>query len=288
MKKNKKKIIILLLLVVMVGMGIGYSILSKQLKIEGTATIESNYDVAITSIEKIENDIYREYEISNGILSQVESVKAIENSAPSFTSLVANFDVTLKKDSMIIYKVVIENKGDVDSILETVTVDKSGAEAVNFVSPIDYNGLTLSTQEYVNGINYYFILSYDETKEINENELSSNISIRFDTKQDVSGKRTNPSIPYFLILGDNIVEEEKIVGVNLHVTSFTSGIGFAPCELYASIDGEEFISVGEYENKYMFPEQEQVGSYSPHTVKLKIISDKGEDLSSEVTLDLFY
>ena len=98
--KRKKIIVLVLLMFVVLGMGVGYSILSKQLKIEGTATIESNYDVRITGIEKIyaESDVMAKFftTTSTKIGYPLNSNIPSENSAPTFTSTTAIFDVTLK------------------------------------------------------------------------------------------------------------------------------------------------------------------------------------------------
>lgn len=290
MKKNKKKLIIIALFIVTLGMGIGYSILSKQLKIEGTASLETNFDVAITGIEKVADDIYRRYEpaedVGMGAIKQVEVPGVIENSAPTYTSSVANFDVTLKKNSTIIYKVTLKNTGDIDALLESVNVNKTGAEAVSVVAPINYDGAVLTNY----GLCYYVILTYDDTKAISDGELSSDISIVFNTKQKTVEESSSPNPFNFLTIGDNIVEDGKIVGVKLNEYSTILGGGVGEEDLLISIDGSEYTSVGQFEGKYIFPTPEIIESgdgalstsMSKHIVKLKLQN------TTEVTLELWY
>ena len=55
MKKSKKKFVLITLLFLAIFMGIGYSLLQQQLKIEGTATVKTNFDVQIVGIERYNN-----------------------------------------------------------------------------------------------------------------------------------------------------------------------------------------------------------------------------------------
>lgn len=182
--KKKKLVIIALLLLVVLGMGVGYSILSKQLKIEGTATIESNYDVRITGIEKIyaESDVMAKFftTTSTKIGYPLNSNIPSENSAPTFTSTTAIFDVTLKMGTSIAYVVTIENTGNVDAYIESINLNKTGATSIKVDTPVDLTNSLITPGKKLQMV---VIVSLESTAEINEDELTSNISIEINTKQ---------------------------------------------------------------------------------------------------------
>lgn len=207
--KKKKLVIIALLLLVVLGMGVGYSILSKQLKIEGTATIESNYDVRITGIEKI-------YATSEGEAKSFTNRNVLgypsfssntpsENNAPTFTSTTAIFDVTLKMGTSIAYVVTIENTGNVDAYIESINLNKTGATSIKVDTPIDLTNSLITPGEKLQMV---VIVSLESTAEINEDELTSNISIEINTKQFTNSVDVkfgqNPYILWDLDLNNDI------------------------------------------------------------------------------------
>ena len=287
---KKKEFIIILLVVISIGMGIGYSILSKQLKVEGTAAIGTNFDVAISGIEKVSGDTYRNYVLGGSLnsgLIQTRNVSAIENSTPSFTSTVANFDVTLVKDSTISYLVSLKNTGDIDAVVDSVDVTSDGAQAIVVTTPVSIEGATV---EGGDTIKYLVTLSYDETKEINEGELQSNVSVTFNLKQKTTEEIGRPVPFYLLTLGENVLDEsDKIVGVKLNRTDMYNcvhGYGATEEELLVSIDGGEYTTVETENGQYLFPEHvkisEEYDSYTRHTIKLKYTG------TTEVTLTVYY
>lgn len=283
---RKKEFIILLLVVVSIGMGIGYSILSKQLKVEGTATIGTNFDLAISGIEKIEGNTFRTYYYGLDGLTQQPNVEATEISSPTFTSTVANFDVSLTKGATISYLISLKNTGDIDAVVDSVDVDSSGAQAIAVVEPISRDGAIVDGGDT---LRYILTLSYDETKEINEGELQSNISVTFNFKQKTTEEHVSANPSTFLTFEENVVEEGKIVGVKLKTTEMyycVHGMGASSEELLVSIDGSDYVSYGWFEGQYIFPEHVKISdeydSYSQHTIKLKTNS------STEVTLITSY
>ena len=78
--KDKKKVMIGILSVLVCIMAVGYALLAQELTINGTATIDSTWDVKIT-----------------GIAQSGEAVGgATSKASPTFTSTTANFSVSLK------------------------------------------------------------------------------------------------------------------------------------------------------------------------------------------------
>lgn len=283
-KRNKKKAIILLLLFLAVGMGIGYSILSNQLKIQGTATIATNYSVEIVGIEKWENPITSLTLIPAGEVTLPGEAEEVEE--PSYTSTTATFNVKLSRGEEISYKVKVENTGDMDALIDSVTVSQSGSEVIKVDTPVDIEGMTLVPGV---GVSYPVKVSFDDTKEIDEEELEATITVTIDTKQSVSAEKKEFTTPRnYITFGDVIKEGSNNTGVKIVYNTFYVGFaGGGPIPLYESIDGSEYELAGDYLsapiNEYYCPERTGTSS-EPHTIKLTTDVTEG----NEITLVCWY
>lgn len=112
---KKKNMIIGTLLAAIVLMSVGYAALAQVLTINGTANIDANWDVEITSI-------------TEGTLVGAET-KTINSNATS-----ATFNVDLKyPGASAVYEVNIENRGTIDASLESIT----GVDAANSAEPVE-------------------------------------------------------------------------------------------------------------------------------------------------------
>ena len=104
--RKKRNIIIGALCCLLVFMGIGYAILSQTLNISGIANMRGNWNVRITNMELLgENKTGRAEEVSH-----------------SFTDTTATFtaDLYMPGDS-IEYRVTVENQGNIDAVLQSIT-----------------------------------------------------------------------------------------------------------------------------------------------------------------------
>lgn len=116
-RKNKKFLIILVLLVLL-GVAVGYAALSQTLTINGTAKIDTEWNVVFTSITVAD---------ASGA-TQAESTP----SKDSDTSV--TFNVTLEKPgSYAEYTIVVENKGKIDAKLSAIT----DLATINSTEPTD-------------------------------------------------------------------------------------------------------------------------------------------------------
>lgn len=118
MHNNKRKnfIIMSVLVCTLIIMSTGYAILTQVIKVDGTVTVERDWDVKITGI------------------TDGTPVGAAENEvAPSYDATTASFSTLLynKGDSMT-YSVTVENFGSWDAKLETITLTDSNNPAVKF------------------------------------------------------------------------------------------------------------------------------------------------------------
>lgn len=134
MKMNKKAIISIVLCLAAVFMGVGYSILSSNLKITGGANITSTWDVRIT-----------------GIVNDNASGSAYNLEEPSFTNDTARFRVALVDpgDSMT-YTITIENQGTITAILNNLNITTSGTDAIIYEVTGIKEGDTLTAGQSVN------------------------------------------------------------------------------------------------------------------------------------------
>ena len=127
--RKKRNIIIGSLCSLLVFMGIGYAILSQTLNISGTANMQGNWSVKITNMELL----------SNNKTGRAEEV------SHSFTDTTATFtaDLYMPGDS-IEYRVTVENQGNIDAILKSITPTTTNkSEGIKFShSQIDNTVLT--------------------------------------------------------------------------------------------------------------------------------------------------
>jgi len=103
-KKNQKRLLVLSGALFMIcGMALGYAALSSSLKINGTGTISTNWDILFTNI------------------TEKSSKGAVNNDSRIMGKLAATFDVTLDSPgSYIEYNVTIKNNGNIDAVIESV------------------------------------------------------------------------------------------------------------------------------------------------------------------------
>jgi len=115
--KKKRNIIIGVLCTILLLMVVGYAAFSSTLNIKGTSTINSNWDIQITSI------------VSKTLNGDATNAKDPEG----IGTLEASFETNLVSpgDSME-YIITIENKGNINAKLETITVSDPNNEYIEF------------------------------------------------------------------------------------------------------------------------------------------------------------
>ena len=113
---RQRNYIILGLCSILLVMAAGYAAFRSQLTINGTSNITSDWKVLITDIQ-----------------SNVLSGAATDAEEPSHTETTATFKTNLVSpgDSMQ-YDITVENRGDIDAVLESIDVNTSENEAILF------------------------------------------------------------------------------------------------------------------------------------------------------------
>ena len=113
---RQRNYIILGLCSILLVMAAGYAAFRSQLTINGTSNITSDWKVLITDIQ-----------------SNVLSGAATDTKTPTHTETTATFKTNLVSpgDSMQ-YDITVENRGDIDAVLESIDVKTSENEAILF------------------------------------------------------------------------------------------------------------------------------------------------------------
>ena len=113
---RQRNYIILGLCSILLIMAAGYAAFSSRLTINGTSNISSEWKVLITDIQ-----------------SSVLAGEATDAEEPSHTEATATFKTNLVSpgDSMQ-YDITVENRGDIDAVLESIDVNTSDNEAILF------------------------------------------------------------------------------------------------------------------------------------------------------------
>ncbi len=113
---RQRNYIILGLCSILLVMAAGYAAFRTQLTINGTSNISSDWKVLITDIQ-----------------SKTLAGAATDAEAPSHTETTATFKTSLLSpgDSMQ-YDITVENRGDIDAVLESIDVKTSENEAILF------------------------------------------------------------------------------------------------------------------------------------------------------------
>ena len=115
--RKRKNIIIVALMIILVGMTIGYSVLSQYLTINGTSSITSDFKVIFT-------------DITEGTMNSATTVNK------GFEGTSATFQVKLDKPgSNAEYIVTVENQGKLDAYLQSIEgIDEANNKAPTYIT----------------------------------------------------------------------------------------------------------------------------------------------------------
>ena len=146
--RQKQRIIIGTLCVIVIGLAVGYAVLSQQLNIQGTSGITSDFNIVFTNIEEInqipESGNYNDYD--NGILGQLGT---ITHDITTLKAQVVNehqidLSVDMKKPgAMGVYEISVENTGKLDGYITDIT----GLDEANAEDPTDIQFMLLNFKE---------------------------------------------------------------------------------------------------------------------------------------------
>lgn len=163
-----KKILMWVLCGLICIMSVGYAAFSTQLKINGTASIESNWSIEFTKIEQI---------------SKTSGVTI--TSTPTASGTTATFNVDFKSPGDTIeYKVTVENKGTLNAVIDGITIAKQENKPIQFEVSNIAKGDKLAKGA---SATFNIKIKYDSsvTTQPNESDKSGTLSIHINYVQDM-------------------------------------------------------------------------------------------------------
>ena len=197
--RRKNNIIIGGLCAILLIMTVGYAAFYSQLKISGTSTVTSNWDVEITNIE------------SKNIVGS-----ASNKTEPTYTKLAATFNTNLVSPSdSITYDITVENKGSVDATLKTITKTDTSNSAILFKTYGLKEGGTLQVGK---SAILTVKVTYDPSVTKQPDNLTSTLKVTLDFVQNngdivpISGKTTTDLIAETVTTGDGLYIDDTITG----------------------------------------------------------------------------
>ena len=259
--KKKRNIIIISLVGILLCMVVGYAAFQTQLKVTGSSTVTSNWDIEITNV------------------TAGTPTGSAENAvAPSFDKLWASMEANLydKGDAME-YDVTIENKGTLDAKLNDIitNLDNSNNEAVliTFSGYTKGEVLKAKTSKVVH-------VKIEYNPEYEGGETSSEVEINFDYGQN-NNEENNPDNQYLLTYdyktngGTNVElkEEYLTVGSNVDLTNAATKEGWTFVGWNTNKDAETGLE------SYQMPNS-NITLYAIYSKTLKVTYQKGENIES--------
>lgn len=157
---NKQNALIVALLSTVGAMAVGYAALATTLTINGTATVDSEWDVEIT-----------------GITASGDGKD--DDGSPAFTATTATFDAILEKPGDVrTYTITVENKGTIDAKLDSITLDPAGdtagcADITYTVDAAPTSGSTLAAED---STTVEISAKFNDVEELPESTCSKSIT----------------------------------------------------------------------------------------------------------------
>lgn len=135
-ERKSKNIVIIALCITLIFMGVGFSALTANLEINGTATVSGEWNVQITNIQPVA--LY-----DNSLETPVETAEAStisaylaknENNAYDFEATSATFTVDLAQPGdYLIYEVTVTNGGNIAATLASLVSGVDGTDSAAIV-----------------------------------------------------------------------------------------------------------------------------------------------------------
>ena len=259
--KRKRNLIIFSLVGVLLCMVAGYAAFQTQLKVTGSSTVTSNWDIEITNV------------------TAGTPTGSAENAvAPSFDKLWASMEANLydKGDAME-YDVTIENKGTLDAKLNDIitNLDNSNNEAVliTFSGYTKGEVLKAKTSKVVH-------VKIEYNPEYEGGETSSEVEINFDYGQN-NNEENNPDSQYLLTYdystngGTSVELTEELIasGSNVDLSNTATKEGWT----FVGWNTDKDAQIG-LEN-YQMPASNTT-LYAIYSKTLKVTYEKGENIDS--------
>ena len=148
-------------------MAIGYALLAQELTINGSASIDSTWKVEITNIT------------SKDVVGD-----AVNKTDPTYTATTANFSVGLTQPGdSITYDITVTNKGTLDAVVESITVNKGDNPAITYTTSGLKRGDKIAKN---NGTNTLTVkVDYDSSVTSQPASTTNDITVTINYQQDL-------------------------------------------------------------------------------------------------------
>ena len=232
--RKKRNIIIGALCCLLVFMGIGYAILSQTLNISGTANMQGNWDVEITSIT-LKSQTGRATEVSS-----------------SYTNTTASFeaDLYMPGDS-IEYEVTVTNNGNIDAVLNDIKQTKT-----NQHKDIKFSNSLIGTEVLTAGSTMKFTMKVEflESAEAIPDIEKTEYKIELVYIQYNGGEYTPPAQSIGTlsdkILADNTAQSDSSIDFS-QISSDTNGKGLYYTSTNTEGNATTYYFRGNVDNNYV-------------------------------------
>ncbi|MDD6323920.1 MAG: hypothetical protein PUA73_04895 [Bacilli bacterium] len=216
MNRTQKNYIILGLSVIVLIMAVGYAAFSSQLKISGTSSVTSSWDVEITNIE------------STNVIGS-----ATNGSAPTYTKTTATFNTNLvSPGDSITYDVTVENKGSIDATLKTITKTDTNNSAILF----ETSGIKEGDSLLVGAKAHMLVkVTYNQATTSQPKNLTSTLKVTLDYVQKSSSTVT----PSTSLAADKLKENVVTTGDGLYADTTEEGR-----YIYRGANPNNYITLG--------------------------------------------
>lgn len=124
--RRKKNVLIIAMLVALVSMSISYALLSQQLEINGSAKINTKeWNVKIVKVEDVATQ-------GNAEAGSIDYTGTVASISPVFYT----------EGDSVTYSVTVENKGNIDATLQSITSAVSTTEGTSYPNvEYEYEGI---------------------------------------------------------------------------------------------------------------------------------------------------
>jgi len=228
---NKKIVMIISLCVSLFLITAGYAIYSSNLKITGTGSIDSNFNIEVTNIKE-----------------ESKKGKAVSVTEPTYTSNTATFNTKLQRaGDNIEYLVEITNNGTIDGKINSITITNPS----NIVK-VDVRGIIEGEIIKSGEVKTYIVRVYIENDTKIEEDITSVIEVSAEIIQDDNQIFNNEidGIEENKLEIESTKEESDYTSIIASINAKGNGLKY-----YYSLDGETWTGVTT-SNTYTFTDLE--------------------------------
>ena len=196
--RSKRAIIITMCTLICI-MAVGYAAFATQLTINGTANIESTWNVEFTNITQV---------------SKTSGVTITSAPTASGTTATFNVDLTSPGDK-VVYRITVTNNGTLNAIIDKITASETGSDAIKFEITGVKKGDKLANKKTTT---FDVTISYDSSVTAQPSTTKNQLTVDINYVQDVGQTITSEDV---IIKNPNVVVKANgnydIIGTDIQI-----------------------------------------------------------------------